>query len=219
MRYRWREQALSGGMAKFGVYLFLRLNFFGTGLFQVFGTRKPNELPRRKICGEEKSVMKERCRVLFVCMGNICRSPAAECIFRRFVKRAGLSEVIECDSAGTIDYHQGQPPDPRMRQAGDSRGFVIDGRARAAEEEDLASFDLILAMDRENLADLKSLDRQGWYGNKIRLFCRFASGFSEQEVPDPYYGGPAGFEQALDILEDGCEGVLNFVRSRLLVRG
>ena len=163
--------------------------------------------------------MKEGCRVLFVCMGNICRSPAAECIFKRFVERAGLSEVIECDSAGTIDYHQGQPPDPRMRQAGFSRGFTVEGRARAVVEEDLAAFDLILAMDRENLADLKSLDRQERYGNKIRLFCRFVSGSSEQEVPDPYYGGAAGFEKALDILEDGCEGVLDFVRSRLLVRG
>ena len=163
--------------------------------------------------------MKERCRVLFVCMGNICRSPAAECIFRRFVERAGLSDAIECDSAGTIDYHQGQPPDPRMKQAGASRGCAVDGRARAAAEKDLAAFDLILAMDRENLADLKSLDRQGRYGSKIRLFCRFASGSSEQEVPDPYYGGAAGFEKALDILEDGCEGVLNFVRRRLLVQG
>lgn len=163
--------------------------------------------------------MKERCRVLFVCMGNICRSPAAECIFRRLVERAGLSDVIECDSAGTIDYHQGQPPDPRMRQAGHARGFAIDGRARVAAAEDLAAFDLILAMDRGNLADLKSLDREGQYGNKISLFCSFASGSSAQEVPDPYYGGPSGFEKALDILEDGCEGVLSFVRRRLLVRG
>lgn len=163
--------------------------------------------------------MKKSCRVLFVCMGNICRSPAAEGIFRRFVERAGLSEVIECDSAGTIDYHQGQPPDSRMRQAGNSRGFVIDGRARAAEKEDLAAFDLILAMDRENLADLKAMDRQGRYGKKICLFCRFASGSSAQEVPDPYYGGSSGFEKALDILEDGCEGVLNFVRDKILVRG
>lgn len=162
--------------------------------------------------------MKKSCRVLFVCMGNICRSPAAECIFRRFVDRAGLSDVIECDSAGTINYHQGQPPDSRMRRAGKSRGFAVDGRARAVVEEDLAAFDLILAMDRENLNDLKSMDRQGRYGKKIRLFCHFASGSSEQEVPDPYYGGPAGFEQALDILEDGCEGVLNFVRDRILVQ-
>lgn len=161
--------------------------------------------------------MKKSCRVLFVCMGNICRSPAAECIFRRFVERAGLSDVIECDSAGTIDSHQGQPPDSRMRRAGESRGFAVGGRARVVGEEDLAAFDLILAMDLENLADLKSLDRQGRYGNKIRLFCRFASGSSVQEVPDPYYGGPAGFEKALDILEDGCGGVLNFVRDKILV--
>ena len=135
------------------------------------------------------------------------------------VERAGLSDAIECDSAGTTDYHQGQPPDPRMKQAGAGRGFVVHGRARAAAEEDLAAFDLILAMDRENLADLKSLDRQGRHRNKISLFCRFASGSSEQEVPDPYYGGPAGFEKALDILEDGCEGVLRFARGQILAQG
>ncbi len=134
------------------------------------------------------------------------------------MERAGLSDVIECDSAGTIDYHQGQPPDSRMRRAGESRGFAFGGRARGVGEEDLASFDLILAMDRENLADLKAMDRQGRYGNKIRLFGRFASSSSAQEVPDPYYGGLAGFEKALDILEDGCEGVLTFVREKILLR-
>lgn len=197
----------------------MRLNFFGAGLFKYSEQESRINCQGAGLAKERKSVMKERCRVLFVCMGNICRSPAAECIFRRLVERAGLSDAIECDSAGTIDYHQGQPPDPRMKQAGAARGFAVNGSARAAAEEDLAAFDLILAMDRENLADLQLLDRQGRYGNKIGLFCRFASSSLEQEVPDPYYGGPSGFEKALDILEDGCEGVLNFVRERLLFQG
>ncbi len=159
--------------------------------------------------------MEGRYRVLFVCMGNICRSPAAEGIFRQLAARAGFSGEVECDSAGTIACHQGQAPDPRMRQAGAARGFAFDGRARAAAAADLASFDLILAMDRENLNDLRALDRFGRYGGKMRLFCDFASGSSEREVPDPYYGGRDGFEKTLDLLEDGCRGVLDFVRGRL----
>ncbi len=147
-------------------------------------------------------------RVLFVCMGNICRSPAAECVFRQVITQEGLAGAVECDSAGTIDFHAGSAPDPRVRKTGADRGFEIVGRARQVQEADLESFDLILAMDRENLEYVKSLDVRGQYSEKIRLFCDFAQQMDEEEVPDPYYGGQTGFDKVFDLLEDGSEGLI-----------
>lgn len=154
-------------------------------------------------------------RVLFVCMGNICRSPAAECVFREVLSQEGLKDSIECDSAGTIDFHAGSAPDSRVRQTGLERGFEIIGRARQVLKSDLEAFDLILAMDRENYDYVNSLDERGQYGEKIRLFCDFAQQSDDQEVPDPYYGGQAGFDKVFDLLEDGSEGLVTHLRDCL----
>ena len=155
--------------------------------------------------------MGKRYRVLFVCMGNICRSPAAESLFRKMVRAEGLETRIGCDSAGTIDFHRGEPPDERMRAAGARRGIRVGGRARGVVREDLEEFDLVLAMDRENLDELRRLDRGG--NRRIRLFCDFVEGM--EEVPDPYYGGQDGFERVLDLLETGCRALLSRIRREL----
>ena len=156
-------------------------------------------------------------RVLFVCMGNICRSPAAEGVFRHLIEQAGLHESIECDSAGTIDYHEGSSPDQRVRVTGDDRGFDISGRARQVRETDLSTFDLILAMDRDNLDYVRSLDGQGQFTRKIQLFCDFVPEPGTDEVPDPYYGGQEGFDRVFDLLEEGCARLLREVSSRLSI--
>lgn len=147
-------------------------------------------------------------RVLFVCMGNICRSPAAEACFRNALQAEGLIHEIECDSAGTIDAHVGNPPDRRMREVAQDRGVAIRGHARQIQASDLEEFDLILVMDRDNYESVKALDVRKAYSHKIKLFCEFATSSDEEEVPDPYYGGPEGFETVMDILEDGCSGLV-----------
>ena len=145
-------------------------------------------------------------RVLFVCMGNICRSPAAEGVFRQFVLDREVDGAIEIDSAGTISYHQGEPPDARMRQAAARRGYQLDGASRPVVEEDFRHFDLIVAMDRDNLGDLE--DRAGGAQSSLRLFSDFLPAGSPSDIPDPYYGGPHGFERVLDMVEDGCPSLL-----------
>jgi protein-tyrosine phosphatase len=154
-------------------------------------------------------------RLLFVCLGNICRSPAADGVMRDVVEKAGLSARIEIDSAGTEGWHSGKLPDQRMRQAASTRGITLDHRARQFKAVDLERFDLILAMDRDNERNIRALDRENRHAAKIRLFCDFCTDHSEREVPDPYYGGPEGFEHVLDLIEDGCEGLLREVKSRL----
>lgn len=147
-------------------------------------------------------------QVLFVCLGNICRSPAAEGVMQSMVDEAGLSASIRIDSAGTEGWHHGKLPDARMREAGKARGYTLQSRARQVKREDLEIFDLILAMDSDNLRNLRALDPQGLHHAKIRPFCDFCTDHAEKEVPDPYYGGPEGFEKVLDLLEDGCANVL-----------
>ena len=154
-------------------------------------------------------------RLLFVCLGNICRSPAADGVMRDVVEKAGLSARIEIDSAGTEGWHSGKLPDRRMRQAASTRGITLDHRARQFKAVDLERFDLILAMDRDNERNIRALDRENRHAAKIRLFCDFCTDHAEREVPDPYYGGPEGFEHVLDLIEDGCEGLLREVKSRL----
>jgi len=154
-------------------------------------------------------------RLLFVCLGNICRSPAADGVMRDVVEKAGLASRIEIDSAGTAGWHSGKLPDNRMRQAASARGITLDHRARQFKAVDLERFDLILAMDRDNERNIRALDRENRHAAKIRLFCDFCTDHSEREVPDPYYGGPEGFEHVLDLIEDGCEGLLREVKSRL----
>ncbi len=147
-------------------------------------------------------------RVLFLCMGNICRSPAGHCIFQHLVDQAGLSDQFEIDSAGTIGFHEGSPPDQRMQKTMRSRKIPIIGTARQLKREDLDYFDWILAMDKENLRDAKSLDPSGELHSKIRLFCDFCTQHDETEVPDPYYGGSDGFIKVLDLVEGGCTNLL-----------
>ena len=144
-------------------------------------------------------------RILFVCLGNICRSPSGENVLRHIVEREGLSEQFEIDSAGTIDFHQGNPPDSRMRAAASKRGIEMEGHARQVTPEDFSKFDLILAMDRSNYQDLVAVSEQCPDINaKLEMFCDYCERHEETEVPDPYYGGESGFFKVLDLLEDGC---------------
>ena len=146
-------------------------------------------------------------RVLFVCMGNICRSPTAEGVFRHHAEQAGLADRLEIDSAGTHAYHVGEPADRRARAAAERRGMSLDGiRARRVSINDYERFDYIIAMDADNLARLRDEAPEG-HDARLHLFLEFASG-SETEVPDPYYGGAAGFERVLDLVEDASRGLL-----------
>lgn len=153
-------------------------------------------------------------RLLFVCMGNICRSPAAEGIMNHLLQREGLQGQYVCDSAGTIGYHQGSPPDERMRLAAQKRGIVLTGRARQLTPADFTRFDLILTMDRQNYWDVLALDQEKRYRHKVKMICEFCRRYTCREVPDPYYGGAEGFELVLDLLLDACEGLLAALRQR-----
>ncbi|MDQ8181897.1 low molecular weight protein-tyrosine-phosphatase [Pelagicoccus sp. SDUM812005] len=150
--------------------------------------------------------------ILFVCMGNICRSPSGENVMRKLLEDAGLGDTVLCDSAGTIGYHTGNPPDPRMSAAGRKRGLPMTGSARQVTSEDLDRFDLILAMDNENFADLERISTTA-NRHKIKRFCDFCIQHSDTEVPDPYYGGAQGFEHVLDLLEDGCQQILKQIKA------
>lgn len=147
-------------------------------------------------------------RLLFVCLGNICRSPAAEGVMRSLIEAKGFADRVQVRSAGTAGWHAGKLPDQRMRTAAQNRGYELCSRARQVTEDDLRDYDLVLVMDRQNLRDMRSYDRAALYGTKVRLFCEFCTDHQESEVPDPYYGGVQGFELVLDLLEDGCRGVL-----------
>lgn len=127
------------------------------------------------------------------------------------VEKAGLSDQIICDSAGTGGYHIGAPPDRRMTAAASRKGINLKGQARQFQRSDFEEFDLILAMDRDNYRDILSLDPAGKYRDKVKLMCEFATHHPEREVPDPYYGGPEGFNKVIDLLLDACEGLLQDV--------
>jgi protein-tyrosine phosphatase len=157
-------------------------------------------------------------RLLFVCLGNICRSPAAEGVMRRLVDESGLQDQIHIDSAGTEGWHTGKPPDPRMTAAAARRDYPLTSRARQVLASDLQSFDLALVMDRQNLQDLQSFDPGARFHHKVRLFCEFCTDHQESEVPDPYYGGPDGFDHVLDLLEDGCGNLLAHIQAELARR-
>lgn len=160
--------------------------------------------------------MSDPVRVLFVCMGNICRSPTAEGVFRRQVREAGLDDVILSDSAGTHDYHIGEPPDRRAREAARRRGYDLSAfRARRVSVEDYARFDLVLAMDEHNLQLLKQQCPRE-HVHKLQLFLEFGQNENVREVPDPYYGGAQGFEHVLDLIEDAAQGLLRHIRTALL---
>lgn len=147
-------------------------------------------------------------RVLFVCLGNICRSPSAEGVFRQLLAKQELPFPVEVDSAGTHAYHVGKPPDQRSIDAAHRRGIDISPlRARIVTDEDFARFDLLLAMDRENLALLQERSPPQ-YRERIRLFLEYAPHAYTDEVPDPYYGAANGFETVLDLLEEAAAGLL-----------
>ena len=147
-------------------------------------------------------------KLLFVCLGNICRSPAAENIMNHLAAKSELADSIECDSAGTANYHTGKPPDRRMQAAAANRNIPMTGTARQFTIADFATFDLILAMDRENYHNILALDPQGQYRHKIEMVCDFATHHPDKEVPDPYYGGTEGFNYVIDLLTDACTGLL-----------
>ncbi|NYT66054.1 low molecular weight phosphotyrosine protein phosphatase [Alcaligenaceae bacterium] len=153
-------------------------------------------------------------KVLFVCTGNICRSPSAEGVFRSLVDEAGLSGQVGVGSAGTHSYHIGEAPDARAQVAARKRGYELGHIvARQITQDDFREADLILAMDWENLSALQQQCPKV-YHHKLMLLMRFANEFEEATVPDPYYGGPEGFGKVLDYLEDACQGVLELVRKR-----
>lgn len=139
-------------------------------------------------------------------MGNICRSPTAEGVFRKLVDEAGRGSEFEIDSAGTIGYHQGDKADSRMRAAAESRGYLLEGRARQIDLRDFDLFDLIVTMDEENYRNVEALDP----GSRARLvrMCDYCEVHDVTEVPDPYYGGERGFHVVIDILEDSCGNLL-----------
>lgn len=154
-------------------------------------------------------------KVLFVCMGNVCRSPTAEGVFRKHLQDQGLESRIQTDSAGTHGYHVGESPDPRTQRAAAERGYDLsDLRARKVAPDDMEYFDLILAMDHRNLEILRTIcppERQ----HRLKLFMHYARNFEEDEVPDPYYGLGHGFDLVLDMVEDASLGLLESLKREL----
>ena len=147
-------------------------------------------------------------RVLFICLGNICRSPAAEGVFLHLLEREGLQEEFDVDSAGTGSWHVGNRADPRMRSAAARRGIQLPSRARQLEPADLTRFDHILAMDEDNLSAIQAMARRHAVTARIAPITGHCRHLHSREVPDPYFGGADGFDRVLDLLEDACEGLL-----------
>ena len=154
-------------------------------------------------------------KVLFVCTGNICRSPTAEGVFKHHVKEAGLAGRVLSDSAGTHDYHVGEPPDPRSQQTASRRGYDLSVlRARQVSLSDFGEYDYVLAMDQANLLALQRLCPPQ-YSSRLKLFMEFGGDPAVREVPDPYYGGAQGFERVLDMVEQASQRLLEHLRERL----
>jgi low molecular weight protein-tyrosine phosphatase len=154
-------------------------------------------------------------RILFVCLGNICRSPTAEAVMGKLVGEAGLAETIELDSAGTGGWHVGDSPDARAAAAARERGIILGGIARQIRPADFADFDLILAMDSSNLAELRRLAPDEQARSRVQMLRQFdpaSAGLEDLDVPDPYYGGPGGFEDVLEVVRAACVGLLEKVR-------
>lgn len=150
-------------------------------------------------------------KILFVCLGNICRSPAAEGIFNQKIKERDLENFFVVDSAGTGNWHVGNLPDQRMRSTALSRGIELNSRSRQIEENDLYEFDQILVMDKDNLNAVKTLtkDQNNPINSKIKLILNYSKNSQLDEVPDPYYGGQNGFEKVIDLLDDAMDGLID----------
>ncbi len=146
-------------------------------------------------------------RVLFVCLGNICRSPTAEGVMDHLLTERGLEHEVEVDSAGTIAYHVGEGADPRMQRAAAERGYALDSISRQVEEEDFERFDLVVAMDRSNRQDLEEMAPAGT-ADKLRLLSDFLGEGAPVDVPDPYWGGAKGFDRVIDLIEEACPRIL-----------
>jgi protein-tyrosine phosphatase len=155
-------------------------------------------------------------RLLFVCLGNICRSPTAEGVMRALIDRDGLSERIQLESAGTGAWHLGSSPDERATAAAAGRGVTLSGSARQVKPEDFFDFDLLLAMDHNNLSELQQLAPGAAERAKVRLLREFdpsARASQDLDVPDPYYGGASGFDDVFDLVTAACEGLLQEIRA------
>lgn len=180
---------------------------FQFGLGRLFFKSARN----RSRVNKETAVVK----ILFVCMGNVCRSPTAEGVFRRMLEDAGLADRIYVDSAGTHSYHVGAPPDRRSQEAASRRGADLSRlRARRVEMGDFEEFDYLLAMDRDNYEQLFAMAVSDQQRDKIGLFMDYAPHLPEREVPDPYYGGLRGFDRVLDLIEEASQGLLAHLRDR-----
>lgn len=152
----------------------------------------------------------EKIRLLFVCLGNICRSPSAEAVMKKLVKDKGLEDRFVIDSAGTIGHHAGQRADARMRTHAERRGIVLDSISRPVTTDDFYDFDLIIGMDNQNIDALKRKAPEWESVQKIHKMTDFSQKKTYDHVPDPYYGGASGFELVLDLLQDACQGLLDY---------
>ena len=155
-------------------------------------------------------------RLLFVCLGNICRSPTAEGTMRALVEEAGLGRQVQLDSAGTGAWHVGEPPDRRAIAAARARGIELHGAAREVTRTDFDDFDLVLAMDRSNMRALRRLAPSEEAREKVRLLREFdpaSAGATDLDVPDPYYGAAGGFDEVLDLVQAACAGLLDYIRA------
>lgn len=157
--------------------------------------------------------MEKKYKILFVCLGNICRSPSAEAVMKKLVKDARMEARFEIDSAGIIGYHEGEPADQRMRAHAARRGYVLDSISRPVRIADFFDFDLIIGMDDKNISDLKRKAPDLESENKIHRMTQFSRNKLYDYVPDPYYSGAEGFELVLDLLEDACSGLLETLTS------
>lgn len=157
----------------------------------------------------------EKIKILFVCLGNICRSSSAEGVMKQLVEKAGRADEFVIDSAGILSYHQGELPDPRMRAHAARRGYQLTHRSRPVCIDDFYDFDLIIGMDERNIEDLKERAPSLEAEQKIHRMTEYCTRFTHADhVPDPYYGGAEGFEYVLDLLEDACEGLLKVCDTR-----